>query len=143
MTLSPSPHESQAQNAQNAQNGAETESETETAYQLLGRAIAAACDDPSESTVGLHALIVYAVEHARLEGVSFIDLMRALDGWIDLHTQGRDEQSRWRVATTVRHWALAEYLACEARATEACATGEHSTGPDHDGSSTPPSPTPR
>lgn len=96
---SPQPHDS------------DRDPSADSPFQLLGRAIREACDDPFAPRVALHALVVYAVEHARLQGVAIADLMRALDGWIDIHTAGRDERTRWRVATTVRHWALSEYLA--------------------------------
>jgi hypothetical protein len=90
--------------------------DTDSPFQLLGRAIAAACAAPGAPTVELQALVVYAVEHARLEGVAFLELSRALDGWIDLNIGECDERVRWRVAAMVRQWALAEFLACEARA---------------------------
>ena len=103
-------------------------------FQLLGRAIREACDDPAAPRVALHALVVYAVEHARLQGVAIADLMRALDGWIDIHTAGRDERTRWRVATTVRHWALAEYLACETQEPAVPPPAHTHTHPSHPGS---------
>ena len=87
----------------------------ESPFQLLGRAIAAACADPLGSTIGLQALVVYAVEHARLEGVTFLDLSRALDAWIDASTRECEEHTRWRVSAMVRQWALAEFLAFDVR----------------------------
>jgi len=95
----------------------------ESPFQLLGRAIAAACADPLGSTVGLQALVVYAVEHSRLQGVMFLDLSRALDAWIDASTRDCDEHTRWRVSAMIRQWALAEFLAFDVRDAVARPTG--------------------
>ena len=78
-------------------------------FQLLGRAIEGACDDPTGTTLGLHALVVYAAEYARLHGASYSDFVAALESCIRLHTERRDERIRSRLVLSIHRWAALAY----------------------------------
>lgn len=78
-------------------------------FHLLGRAIESVCDDPTSTTLGLHALVVYAAEYARLHGASYADFIAALESCIELHTERRDERVRLRLVLSIHRWAAAAY----------------------------------